>query len=129
MEMLHKKFKFSKTEGFLTEAEENMTLAILNPDNNGHSALQIALSNQRPKCFELMIDMLEGYSGFCITKMMLHSIQDMINHGSEIIVKFFDTCTFQPLLMQQPLIVPWPQDLDELVFATGSSLINPDFLI
>ena len=71
-----------------------MSLVILNPDNNGHSALQIALKGQRPKCFELMIDMLEGYSGTCITKMMLPSLQDMITHGSDIIVNFFDTCTF-----------------------------------
>ena len=92
--MIHHKFNFAKSENLLDESEVNMPLVILNPDNDGLSALQIALAKQRPKCFELFIDMLEGYSGFCITKMMLQSLEDMIVHGSEIIVKFFDTCTF-----------------------------------
>jgi ankyrin repeat protein len=50
-----------------------MPLVILHPDDNGDTALEIALKKQRPKCFELMIDMLEDYQEFFISKMMLNS--------------------------------------------------------
>lgn len=61
IEMVHNKFKNAHEDNLLTRQDENMPLVILHPDDNGDTALEIALKKQRPKCFELMIDMLEDY--------------------------------------------------------------------
>jgi len=47
-----------------------------------------------------MIDMLEDFPDFCISKMMLKAMPSMIESGSIIINKFFDSATYKPPLMQ-----------------------------
>jgi hypothetical protein len=79
IEMIHRKFKAAKEDHLLTQQDQNMPLVILNPDENGDTALELALKKQRPKCFELMIDLLEDYESFFLSKMMLNSFPQMIN--------------------------------------------------
>jgi hypothetical protein len=106
-----------------------MPLVILNPDENGDTALELALKKQRPKCFELMIDLLEDYESFFLSKMMLNSFPQMIHQSTDLIVKFFSSCTFKSPLMQEAKLIPWPENLDEYVFACHTSLISPQIMI
>jgi hypothetical protein len=50
-----------------------MPLVLLQPDIDGKTALDIAIEKERPKSFELMIDLLETFDEFCLSKMMLKS--------------------------------------------------------
>lgn len=44
---------------------------MLNPDSDGKTALDLAIDQLAPKSFEMMIDMLEEFPDFCLSKMML----------------------------------------------------------
>jgi hypothetical protein len=37
---------------------------------------------------------------------------------------FFDTTSFKPILMQDALIVQWPEGMDDYVFASNTSMIT-----
>ena len=54
-----------------------MPLVSLYPDPNEQTALDIAL-DKNPRCFELLINLLEPFDNFCISKMMLKSFPSMI---------------------------------------------------
>ena len=45
---------------------------------DGETALTVALNVERPKSFELMVDLLEDFDNFCLSKMMLSSFPNMI---------------------------------------------------
>ena len=51
-----------------------LPLQILNPDNQGHTALYLATASQSPQSFECMVEMLSDFPELCISKMMLRSI-------------------------------------------------------
>jgi hypothetical protein len=86
--------------------------------------LELALEQLVPKSFECMIDMLEDFPDFCLSKMMLKAFPNMINYGSTIICKFLDSATYKPPLMVHSLNVPWPSDRTEIVFSSPTSLIT-----
>jgi len=71
IEMIHDKYLDYKENGMITHEEENMPLAMLQPDENGNTALDTAIKQERPKSFELMIDLLEPFNSFCLSKMLL----------------------------------------------------------
>ena len=73
IEMIHRRYKQAQEDGVLKQEEKNMPLVLLYPDNNGKTALDIAIEAERPKSFELMIDLLETFDNFCLSKMMLQS--------------------------------------------------------
>ena len=128
IEMIHDDFKEKEENDELTGMEKNMPLVILSPDNNGLTALDWAIRRQRPKSFELMINLLEPMNHFCLSKMMLSSFPGMIKQGSDMIWKFFNTCSYKPVLCTTPVVVYWPQDCDEFVFASPTSLITAESL-
>lgn len=81
--MIHRKFTEAKEDNKLTKADENMPLVLLHPDKDGSTALEIALKKQRPKCHEIMIDMLCGYDKQFLSKMMLNSMPEMLANGTD----------------------------------------------
>ena len=83
--MIGEKYQQAREDGLLTFADENMPLVILNPDRNGHTALDIALKRQRPRSFEVMINMLEHFDHFCLSKMMLTCLPEMISDGTDLV--------------------------------------------
>ena len=58
----------------------------------------------------MMIDMLEDFPDFCLSKMMLNAFPSMNSSGSTIVNNFLDTATYQPPLLKLSLNVPWPED-------------------
>ena len=68
-----------------------MPLVMLHPDENGLTALDKAINCERPKSFELMIDLLEPFNNFSLSKMLLQSFPHMVMQGSDMIVKFFSS--------------------------------------
>jgi hypothetical protein len=75
-----------------------------------------------------MIDMLEDFPDFCLSKMMLKAMPSMIGTGSTIINKFFDSASYKPPLMQYSLNVSWPSDRAEFVFPSPTSLLTEESL-
>lgn len=78
IEMIHNKFMLAKENQSLTEADENVPLVILHPDHNGYTALDKCIQIERPKSFELMVNMLESFDSFNLSKMMLTAYPYMI---------------------------------------------------
>ena len=105
-----------------------MPLVLLYPANNGETALDTALKKQRPKSFELMIDILGQFDGLFLSKMMLKCLPRMINMGTDMIVKFFSTCIYRSPLMLKAKLIEWPGDRDEFIFASHTSLISKELI-
>lgn len=53
----------------------------------------------------------------------------MICQSTDMIVKFLSTCTYKSPLMEEAKLIPWPDDLDEYVFACHTSIISPQIMI
>jgi hypothetical protein len=62
-----------------------MPLVMLHPDKNGKTAIDLALAQKIPKSVELMIDLLEDFPDFCLSKMMLVAFPSMISSGYTIV--------------------------------------------
>ena len=122
--MIHNKYKHAQEDNLLTKDDENMPLVILHPDPEGMTALDVAIKNERPKSFELMINLLEPFDQFSLSKMMLSIFPNMIRQGSDMIVKFFSSGIYKPPMMQDAIIIPWPSNLDEFVFPCHTCLID-----
>lgn len=69
--IVHKLFEKEKRYKIMNKSLKNLPLQILNPDFNNKTALELSIINQSPKSFEIMIDLLDGFSDICLTKMML----------------------------------------------------------
>jgi len=78
IEMIHDEYKEKEESDELSARDRNMPLVILNPDAKGMTALDWALKRNRPKSFELMINLLEPFDNVCLSKMMLSSFPSMI---------------------------------------------------
>ena len=99
MQVLCNMYKNQKDEKILKEDEYFTPLQLLIPDNQGNTALDLAMKMQRTKSFELMIEMLQNFETTSISKMMLSVIPFMIQSPSNIITIFFDNLICQPLIM------------------------------
>lgn len=104
IEMLHDKFLTAKADKVLTPQQEYMALVSLYPapprdDKKGETALDVALSSARPHCFEMMVNMLEEFDNFCLSKMMLTSFPKMIQMNTAVIKRFFASGVYKPPLM------------------------------
>ena len=82
MQVICDLYKNQKDEKILKENEYYTPLNLLIPDNEGESALALALKNQRTTSFELMIEMIEMFETMSISKMMLSVIPYMIKSPS-----------------------------------------------
>lgn len=91
---LHEKYVEIRDDDDVTKEDFNTPLMILHPDYSGKTALDIAIEADRPVCFELMLDMLEDYDHLCLSKMMLQNFPYMIQSGSDIVKKYFNTCMY-----------------------------------
>jgi hypothetical protein len=74
MQIIFELYNQEKSYRALSPSEKNLPLQILNPDQQGRSALYTAISNQSISSFELMVQLLKGFDEICITKMMLKSL-------------------------------------------------------
>lgn len=70
-----------------------------------------------------MTDLLSFYDDFPISKSTIHSMENILDQPSDIIRNFLDG-SFKPPLMQQPFIVPWPDKMNEFIYASTTSLID-----
>lgn len=52
----------------------------------------------------------------------------MIKMGTDLILKFFNTCTYKPLIIHEQEMVEWPGDLEEFIFASPTSLVDGQFI-
>jgi hypothetical protein len=124
IEMIHFVYKQNLEDELLTESQRQMPLVILHPDGQGRTAIDYAYSVERPRSADLMLDMLETYNDKSLSKLLTESIPPMIAESSDMVLKFLASALYQPVLMQEPLIVNWPEDLTEHIFTTHTSLIT-----
>lgn len=78
IEVIHQKYMQSLNDGTMTNGDKYMPLIMLNTDYKGKTALELAIELQRPKPFELMIDLLSLFNEFCFTKMMIEILPKML---------------------------------------------------
>lgn len=114
----------AKENNLLTEANQYMPLVILHPNHNGQTALDKTIEIERPKSFELMINLLEPFDDFNLSKMTLGTFPYMIKSGSEEILSFLNSAVYIPVTMQEPIITLWPSDLEEYIFPTHTVLVS-----
>ena len=107
-----------------------MPLVILNPDCDGKTALDLSIEKQTPKALDFMIALLskEPFEKVCITKMILKSFQKMIKQQSVVIYNFFNVTMYKPVLIEEAMTIVWPDETDEVIFASHSTLISANFL-
>jgi hypothetical protein len=129
MEMIHDKFTNAKNEGKLKPSEINTPLTLLHPDKDGHTALDVAVEKNRPKSLEVMIDMLSGYEEYMLSKLMLSIVPKMITESNDTTLNFYNSAIYKPPLMQEAMIIPWPNDLEDFVFTSNTSIMSQTFLI
>ena len=72
--MMHDKFKTKREENTIKPSEHLVPLIMLHPDKDGKTALDLAIDNQMPRSFELMIDLLSDYRDLCLSKALNTSI-------------------------------------------------------
>ena len=77
----------------------------------------------------MMVDMLSHFQDRAITKMMLDSIPTLLSQDTEIMLNFFKNAFFKPALMQRDIIIPWPEDKDDHLFAYHTSLILEETML
>jgi len=75
-----------------------------------------------------MIDMLKDFPEFCVSKMMMKSISIILQHESEGVIDFLDTCIYRPPQMQLEQFVPWDSANPEILFACHTSYISVELL-
>ena len=94
IEIIKKKFVQEKYNGSMSETDKTLPLQILNPDNNGRTAVFLAIQSQSPQSFEYMIEMLSDFPDYCISKMILKSLFVTFTHPSDTVLTFFDENIF-----------------------------------
>lgn len=71
IEQIHQRYQYEKLNGSLSTIDSTLPLQILNPDNDGRTALYLAVKTQSPQAFECMIEMMQDFPDRCVTKIML----------------------------------------------------------
>jgi len=68
--------------------------------------------------------MLSGYSEYMLSKLMLSKVPYMIDEANQTILNFYNNAIYKPPLMQHAIIIPWPDDVDEFVFCSKTSILS-----
>ena len=127
--VISKKYFDEKNNGTLTQETEYFPLQILGPDNDNLGALFLTIRNNSPKSFELMVQMLYDFPNICLSRLMLKSMPMLISHQSECVVDFFEKKIYKPPQMAIEQFIPWEPEMEEMVFASHTSLIWEDLLL
>lgn len=61
IEFIHQKFYAEQQGGTLSVTDKTLPLQILNPDNQGKTAMFLAVQSQSPQSFECMVEMLSNF--------------------------------------------------------------------
>jgi len=128
IEMLYQKWYLAKDNNKLNSRSENVPLVLLHPDNSGRTALELAIQLRRPKSLELMVGLLEPFNDYCLSKMMLPVFPYMLQQQTTMIYNFMQSNTYQPVMMQEPMLIDWPEDKVEHIFASNTSVITANML-
>lgn len=59
-----------------------------------------------------------------LSKLMLSIVPRMINNANDTILVFYNNAIYKPPLMQEAMIIPWPNDLEEFVFCSNTSIMS-----
>lgn len=91
--------------------------------------MDIAINADKPQSFELMLDMLEDFKHNCLSKMMLSTFPHLVMSHSDIVYKFFQTASYEPHSMSSNFKIPWPNDMQEVIFTSHTILISEHKLL
>ena len=102
---------------------------LLQPDRKGYTALYYSIQQESPKSFELMVHILNDFDNICISKMILKSLPVILSHQSPKVIEFFNTAVYQTLTMGEPLLIPWPEEMEEYCFPSNTSIISQNLVM
>ena len=83
IELVHQIYMHTQHEdNFKNKNQKDIALMILSPDDRFSSvAVDIAIENNKPISFELMIDMVKSFNDVCSSKMMIKNFNEMLSEG------------------------------------------------
>ena len=84
----------------LSVQEQSLALQILNPDPNDKTALKLAIDQQSPHSFEVMVEMLKGFPNLCLSRMMLRTLGLLLSSEQINVLNFFEQSWFRPPQME-----------------------------
>lgn len=99
---------------------------MLNQNENGNTALELAHISQRPRSFELLIHLLSQFNDFPYSKHLVTQFLKMIRLEVVAVDQFFENLIFRPHWMKEGVTIPWETDQDEYVFGTHTSILNEE---
>jgi hypothetical protein len=129
IDVFSKKYFLEQSQGHMSQETQYFPLQILSRDQNNESALEGTIKNQSPKSFESMIKMISEFPNIPASKMFLQLIPRLLSHDSDVVLDFFEVSKFCPPQMNLEQFVPWDDNMDELVFASHTSIIWQDLLL
>ena len=90
--MIHDIFIKAKREGkMIDESLKQMPLMILSPDDESHYvALDIAIMEQRPKNFEILVNLVKEFDEVSSSKIMFNSFSKMMSIGASEVLKYLN---------------------------------------
>lgn len=124
IQIVYDKYMVAKANDTLTVAQYKMPLLILSPDVETQTAIYRCFQQESPRSFELMIRMLSPFHEYCLTQMILRSLPRMLAHESDGVLGFFEQAVYVSPAMREPLLVQWPEDIEDYVFASNTSIIT-----
>lgn len=113
----------------LDHTDRTLALQILNPDPDDKTALKLAIEQQSPRSFEVMVEMLKGFPELCLSRMMLKALGLIFSSQSISVLNFFEQSFFRPPQMEIEQFIPWNNELKELIFPCHTSVMSQKLLI
>ena len=78
IDWVYNQYKKLEEAGTLPTVAKRMPLLVLNPGKKGMTALDWALAKQKQTSFLKLIDLIQPFREYCITKMMLPAFPAML---------------------------------------------------
>ena len=128
VEVMHNMYFQMKDNELLTAANKYIPLVLLSPDEDGNTALEVAHMRQRPRSFELMINLLAQFHDFPFSKMIVTQFLKLVRLDVLSVKNFFENLYFTPNWVKEGVTIPWEVSVESYLFACNTSYITEDLL-
>ena len=72
--------------------------------------LHLALDQQSPLAFDIMLGLLSEQTKVCVTQHLLDRLGDIVDIESKVVLDFFNNCFFATDQFCEPMAIEWDDD-------------------